>query len=122
MLLPTYFLFSNFPNGQFKLYNPRWLTPTHYLSIMKKIQGRKGSLLPYGTELALIKSFLYKIPTYLLFIIRFPKWEIQIIKSQIAHFFWDDKEDPSTWPYGTELALIKSCLYLLWFFSHVNTG
>jgi hypothetical protein len=30
------------------------------------------------------------MPLYLLFIIKFPKWAIKAINSQMAHFFWDD--------------------------------
>jgi hypothetical protein len=41
----------------------------------------------------LIKACLASIPTYLLSVIKFPKWAINVIYSQIANFFWGDLDD-----------------------------
>jgi hypothetical protein len=61
--------------------------------IMKRIAGWKGRLLSYGARLTLLKACLASIPIYLMSIIKFPKWVIQAINSQMAKFFWDDKEE-----------------------------
>jgi hypothetical protein len=49
-------------------------------------------LLSYGTRLALLKACVAGIPIYLLSVIKFPKWAIEVINSQIANFFWDDSK------------------------------
>jgi hypothetical protein len=61
--------------------------------IMKRIAGWKERLLSYGARLTLLKACLASIPIYLMSIIRFSKWAIQAINSQMAKFFWDDKEE-----------------------------
>jgi hypothetical protein len=61
--------------------------------IMKRIAGWKERLLSYGARLTLLKACLASIPIYLMSIIKFPKWVIQAINSQMAKFFWDDKEE-----------------------------
>jgi hypothetical protein len=48
--------------------------------------------LSYGAKLALLKACLASIPIYLLSVIKFPKWTIEAINSQMANFFWDDSE------------------------------
>ena len=54
--------------------------------VIKRIAGWKGKLLSYGGKLTLLKSCLTSIPTYLMSIIKFPKWAIESINSQMAHF------------------------------------
>jgi hypothetical protein len=61
--------------------------------VMKRIVGWKGRLLSYGARLALLKACLVSIPIYLMSIIKFPKWAIEAINSQMANFFWDDSKD-----------------------------
>ena len=61
--------------------------------IIKRIAGWKGKLLSYGGRLILLKSCLASIPTYLMSVIKFPKWAIESINSQMAHFFWNNLED-----------------------------
>lgn len=39
-----------------------------------------------------MKTCLASIPTYLVSVIKFPKWAINLINSQIAHCFWDNYE------------------------------
>lgn len=60
------------------------------IDMMKRIAGWKGKLLSYGGRLVLLKACLSNIPIYLLSIIKFPKWAVDMINSQLAHFFWDN--------------------------------
>ena len=53
--------------------------------IIKRIAGWRGKLLSYGERLVLLKSCLASIPTYLMSVIKFPKWAIESINSQMAH-------------------------------------
>ena len=41
----------------------------------------------------MLNSCLSSIPTYLLYVIMFPKWAIEVINSQMAHFSWNNHED-----------------------------
>jgi hypothetical protein len=61
--------------------------------IIKKISGWRGKLISYEGKLILIKAYLASIPTYLLSVIKFPKWAINAIYSQMSHFFWGDLDD-----------------------------
>jgi hypothetical protein len=61
--------------------------------IIKRIPRWKGRLLSYGARLTLLGSCLASIPIYLTSIIKFPKWAIEIINSQMSNFFWNDQED-----------------------------
>jgi len=61
--------------------------------VIKRIAGWKGKLLSYGGRLTLLKSCLASIPTYLMSIIKFPKWAIESINSQMAHFLWNNLEE-----------------------------
>jgi hypothetical protein len=38
----------------------------------------------------LVKACLASIPNYLLSVMKFPKWAISLINSQMAHVLWDD--------------------------------
>jgi len=55
--------------------------------IIKRIAEWKDKLLSYGGRLTLLKSCLASIPTYMMSIIKFPKWAIEAINSHMAHFF-----------------------------------
>jgi len=75
--------------------------------VVKRIAGWKGKLLSYGGRLVLLKSCLASIPIYLLSIIKFPIWAIEMINSQMAHFFWDNSEERhkyhlARWPMITQ--------------------
>jgi hypothetical protein len=61
--------------------------------VLSRISGWKGRLLSYGARLTLLKACIASIPIYLLSIIKFSKWAIKAINSQIANFFWNDQED-----------------------------
>lgn len=60
--------------------------------IIKKVAGWKGRPLSYGGKLTLLKACLASIPIYLMSVIKLPKWAIESINSQMAHFFWNDHE------------------------------
>ena len=60
--------------------------------VIKRVAGWRGKLLSYGGRLTLLKSCLASIPTYLLSVIKFPKWAIDAINSQMAHFLWNNHE------------------------------
>jgi hypothetical protein len=55
--------------------------------VVNRIPGWKGRLLSYKTRLILLKACLASIPVYLLSIIKFPKWAIEAINSQMVNFF-----------------------------------
>jgi hypothetical protein len=58
--------------------------------IIKGISGWRGKLLSYRARLILLQICIASIPLYLLSVIKFPKWAIKAMNSQMAHFFWDD--------------------------------
>jgi hypothetical protein len=60
---------------------------------IQKIAGWKGRLLSYGARLTLLRACLANIPIYLMSVIKFPKWVIEMINSQMSNFFWNDQED-----------------------------
>lgn len=51
--------------------------------------GWRGRLLSPAKRLVLVKVCMASIPTYLFSFIRFPKWAISLMNSQLAHCFWD---------------------------------
>jgi hypothetical protein len=50
-------------------------------------------LLSYAARLVLLKACLASMPMYLMPVIKFPKWAINAINSQMTHFFWDNLGD-----------------------------
>jgi hypothetical protein len=61
--------------------------------VINIIPGWQGRLLSYAARLVLLKACLASIPIYLLSIIKFPKWAIEAINSQMTNFFWNDQEN-----------------------------
>jgi hypothetical protein len=61
--------------------------------IIKRIAGWRGRLLSYARRLTLLKACLASIPIYLLSVIKFPRWAIDMINSQMGHFLWNDNVD-----------------------------
>jgi hypothetical protein len=61
--------------------------------VINRIPRWKGRLLSYGARLVLFRACLASIPIYLMSLIRFPKWVIEAINSQMTNFFWDDQGD-----------------------------
>jgi len=54
--------------------------------IIKRIAGWRGKLLSYAGRLTLLRACLASIPIYLLSIIKFPRWAIDMINSHMGHF------------------------------------
>ena len=61
--------------------------------IIKRIAGWKGSLVSYAGRLVLLKSCLASIPIYLLSVIKFPRWAIDMINSHMGHFLWNNTKE-----------------------------
>jgi hypothetical protein len=61
--------------------------------IIKRIAGWRGRLLSYAGRLMLLRACLASIPIYLLSIIKFPRWAINMITSQMGHSLWNNTED-----------------------------
>jgi hypothetical protein len=61
-------------------------------SIIKRIVGWHGRLLNHASRLLLIRSCLASIPIYLLSFLKFPKWAVKAINSQMAHCLWANYE------------------------------
>ena len=61
--------------------------------IIKSIAGWRGRLLSYAGRLTLLKACLASIPIYLLSIIKFPRWAIDMINSHMGHFLWNNTEN-----------------------------
>jgi hypothetical protein len=58
-----------------------------------RVAGWRGRLLAYSSRLVLIKTCLASIPIYLLSFIKFPKWAIKLIESQMAHSLWNNTSE-----------------------------
>jgi hypothetical protein len=58
--------------------------------VIKKGGGWRGKLICYKARIILIKACLASIPNYLMSVIKFPKWVISLINSQMAHVLLDD--------------------------------
>ena len=98
--------------------------------LIKRVAGWRGKLLSSAGKLTLLKSCLASIPIYLLSVIKFPKWAIESINSQMGNFLWNDNEGKhkyhlSNWPsltqekdYGgwgiPDLSSLNLCLLASW--------
>jgi hypothetical protein len=65
--------------------------------VINRIPGWKGRLMSYGVRLVLFRACLASISIYLMSLIKFPKWAIDVINSQMTNFFWDDQGDKHTY-------------------------
>jgi hypothetical protein len=61
--------------------------------LIKRIAGWRGRLLNIKSRLVLLKACLASIPLYLMSVLKFPKWAIRLINSQMSHFLWNDTVD-----------------------------
>jgi hypothetical protein len=61
--------------------------------IIKRIVGWKGRLLSYGSRITLLKAWLTSIPIYMMSVVKFPKWTVKAINSQMTNFFWNDQKN-----------------------------
>jgi hypothetical protein len=50
-------------------------------------------LLTYSSRLTLVKTYLASVPVYLLSFIKFPKWAISLLESQMVHCLWNNDND-----------------------------
>jgi hypothetical protein len=60
--------------------------------ILKRITGWRGKLLSSAAKRILIQACLASIPIYLLSFLKFPKWALKLIDTQMANFMWNDEE------------------------------
>lgn len=65
--------------------------------LIKRTAGWRGELLFSAGKLIVLKSCLASIPIYLLSVIKFPKWAIENINSQMDNFLWNDADNNSTY-------------------------
>jgi hypothetical protein len=61
--------------------------------LFKRIAGWRGRLLAYSSRLVLVKTCLSSVPVYLISFLKFPKWAIRLIESQMAHCLWNNNEE-----------------------------
>lgn len=61
--------------------------------IIRNISGWMGRTFCYRGELILSSACIVRVPAYLMAIIKLPKWAINVINSQMAHFFWGNMGD-----------------------------
>jgi hypothetical protein len=54
---------------------------------INRIPGWKGRSLSYGARLVLLRACLASMHIYLMSLIKFPKWAIEAINSQMTNFF-----------------------------------
>jgi hypothetical protein len=65
--------------------------------LIKRAAGWRGRLLAYGSKLVLIKTCLASIPVYMLSFIKFPKWAIKLLETQMAHCLWNNTAECHTY-------------------------
>ena len=75
--------------------------------LINRIAGWRGKLLSTAGKLTLLKSCLASIPIYLLSVIKFPKWAIEKINSQMGNFLWNDSEGKHKYHLSNWLSVAK---------------
>lgn len=61
--------------------------------LLNRMAGWRGKLLSLAARAVLIKSCLASIPVYLLSVLKFPKWAIKILNSQMGNCLWNDVDN-----------------------------
>uniref|UniRef100_A0A8I6YIX2 Reverse transcriptase zinc-binding domain-containing protein n=1 Tax=Hordeum vulgare subsp. vulgare TaxID=112509 RepID=A0A8I6YIX2_HORVV len=61
--------------------------------IIKGISGWLGRYLTFKGKIVLLCACIVSIPAYLMAFVKFPKWAINAINSQMAHFLWGNMGD-----------------------------
>jgi hypothetical protein len=61
-------------------------------SLLIRMAGWRGKLLSSEPKRILILTCMAIIPIYLLSIFKFPKWDLQLINTQLANCMWNDEE------------------------------
>ena len=75
--------------------------------LINRIAGWRGKILSTAGKLTLLKSCLASIPIYLLSVIKFPKWAIEKINSQMGNFLWNDSEGKHKYHLSNWLSVAK---------------
>jgi hypothetical protein len=79
------------------IYSFYWKTEKRWSSAClidySRVSGWRGRLLAYSSRLELIKTCLASILIYLLLFIKFPKWVIKLIESQMVHCLWNNTSE-----------------------------
>jgi hypothetical protein len=84
--------------------------------VLSRISGWKVRLLSYGARLILLKTCLASIPIYLMSIIKFSKWAIKAINSQMANFFWNDHENSHKYHLANSSVVPEKKIRKVWVF------
>jgi hypothetical protein len=84
--------------------------------ILKKAAGWRGRLLNHAAKLELVRSVLASIPLYLLSVIKFPKWALALINSQMAHCFGIIMRDITNTTWLTRVKLLRRKNMVVWVF------
>jgi hypothetical protein len=61
--------------------------------LIKRITRWRDKLLAYSSRLVLVKTCLASIPVYPMSFIKFPKWAIRFIESQMGHCLCNNDGD-----------------------------
>jgi hypothetical protein len=61
--------------------------------VINMTPGWSGKLMSYNARLTLLKACLASIHIYLMSMIKFPKWALEAINSQMSNFFRDDHDN-----------------------------
>jgi hypothetical protein len=62
-------------------------------NLIRRISGWRGRLLAHSSRLTLVKTCLASVHVYLLSFLKFPKWDIRLLESQMAHCLWNNDSD-----------------------------
>jgi hypothetical protein len=61
--------------------------------LIKTIAGWRVKMLAYSSIIVLIKTWLASVPVYLLSFLKFPKWAIKLLESQMGHCVWNGSNE-----------------------------
>jgi hypothetical protein len=61
--------------------------------LIRRIAGWRGRLLAYSSRLTLVTTYLTSILVYFLSFLKFPKWAIRLLESQMAQCLWNNDSD-----------------------------
>jgi hypothetical protein len=61
--------------------------------LIKRIAGWRGKMLAYSSRIVLIKTCLTSVLVYLLSFLKFPKWAIKLLESQMGHCLWNSSNE-----------------------------
>jgi hypothetical protein len=61
--------------------------------LIRRIASWRRRLLVHSSRLTLVKTCLASVPVYLLSFLKFSKWAIKMLESQMAHCLWNNDSD-----------------------------